>query len=169
MTLYPRRREVDNSLLTETVTFTVTFSFMIFCWVEQHPMHLASIPTPGVPSQSEGAGNRHYNSMAHVQLGFVVHIRFHQADVFVPDLSGRRDHFPAVFTVSSGKKDHEDTGLWQHPECTHHFTARTGISPLPYWAPKSTFALTHHSPTPGGHASHCLGTNLIFFNSHNDY
>lgn len=51
-------------------------------------MHLASIPTPGMPSHSEEAGNRHYNSMAHVQLGFAVHIRFHQADVLMPDLSG---------------------------------------------------------------------------------
>lgn len=82
--LHPREPELDNSLLAQAVTLTVTFTFMI----QQHPAHLASIPTPSVPFHSEEAENRHYNSMAHMQRGFAIQIRFQQLDVLMPDLSG---------------------------------------------------------------------------------
>lgn len=82
--LHPRERELDNSALIQTVPFTVTFTFMVFCWAEQHLAHLAPIPVRSVPPHSEEAGSRHYNSVTRRQLGFAGQIRFYQPDVLRP-------------------------------------------------------------------------------------
>lgn len=111
--LHPREPELDNSLLAQAVTLPVTFTFMIVCWIQQHPAHLASIPSPSVPFHPEEAENRHFNSMAHMQRGFAIQIRFQQLDVLMPDLSGGSE-VETTFLLSllffSGKTDHEIRG-----------------------------------------------------------
>ena len=127
------KRDDAESLRTEVGELTLdpdsylysNLHFMIFCWVEQHPVPSASIPTPGAPSHSEEAGNRHYRSMARLQLGFAIQIRFCQFDALMPDLSGGSEVQTSCLLSLLLLQARKIMGIYNcgsPDECTSHFS-----------------------------------------------